>query len=40
VVKKGKTPVLSTEEMHDLFASFPADSLVALRDRALLATMV
>jgi site-specific recombinase XerD len=39
VVKKGKTPVLSTEEMHDLFAGFPADSLVALRDRALLATM-
>ena len=32
VVKKGKTPVLSTEEMHDLFAGFPAGSLVALRD--------
>jgi site-specific recombinase XerD len=39
VVKKGKTPVLSSEEMHDLFATFPADSLVALRDRALLGTM-
>jgi len=39
VVKKGKTPVLSTEEMHDLFDGFPAGSLVALRDRALLATM-
>jgi len=39
VIKKGKTPVLSTEEMHDLFAGFLADSLVALRDRALLATM-
>ncbi len=39
VIKKGKTPVLSTEEMHDLFAGFPAGSLVALRDRALLATM-
>jgi len=39
VIKKGKTPVLSTEEMHELFVNFPAGSLVALRDRALLATM-
>jgi integrase/recombinase XerD len=27
VVKKGKTPVLSTEKMHDLFVGFPAVAL-------------
>src|SRR3954454_21828608 len=32
VVRKGKTPVLSPEEAHQLFASIPTDSLVGLRD--------
>jgi site-specific recombinase XerD len=40
VVKRGKTPVLMPEEAHALFESIPADSLVGLRDRALLAVLI
>ncbi len=36
VVKKGKTPVLSTEEARDLFDSIPTDTMTGLRDRALI----
>lgn len=39
-VKKGKTPVLSAEEARTLLDSIKPDSLVALRDRALIALMV
>ncbi|HEX6011353.1 MAG TPA: site-specific integrase, partial [Geminicoccaceae bacterium] len=31
VVRRGKTPILSPEETHQLFASIPTDSLVGLR---------
>ncbi len=40
VVKKGKTPVLSAEEAHELFDSIDTTTLVGLRDRALIAVMV
>lgn len=40
VVRKGKTAVLSAEEARTLLDSIPADSLIGLRDRALIATMV
>jgi site-specific recombinase XerD len=40
VVKRGKTSVLSPEEAHALFASIPTDSLVGLRDRALLGVLI
>ena len=40
VVKRGKTPVLVPEEAHQLFGSIPTDSLVGLRDRALLAVLI
>jgi site-specific recombinase XerD len=40
VVKKGKTPVLSSEEARDLLDSIPTTSVVGLRDRALIALMV
>jgi len=40
VVRKGKTAVLSAEEARTLLDSIPADTLVGLRDRALIATMV
>jgi site-specific recombinase XerD len=40
VVKRGKTPVLVPEEAHALFESIPTDSLVGLRDRALLAVLI
>lgn len=40
VVKRGKTPVLVPEEAHALFESIPADTLVGLRDRALLAVLI
>ena len=39
VVKEGKTPVLTAEETRALFESIPADGVVGLRDRALLAAM-
>ncbi len=38
-VKKGKTSVLDADEMHDLLASIDTDSLLGLRDRALIALM-
>jgi site-specific recombinase XerD len=38
-VKKGKTSVLSADEMHDLLASIDAGSLIGLRDRALIGLM-
>ncbi|MEM9214712.1 MAG: tyrosine-type recombinase/integrase [Cyanobacteria bacterium P01_F01_bin.150] len=38
-VKKGKTPVLSDEEMRQLLASIDISHVVGLRDRALIATM-
>ena len=38
-VKRGKTPVLASEEMGELLASLPTDSVLALRHRALLGVM-
>jgi len=38
-VKKGKTPVLSDEEMRELLDSIDISHVVGLRDRALIATM-
>jgi integrase/recombinase XerD len=38
-VRKGKTSVLSAEEMHDLLAAIDTSSLLGLRDRALIALM-
>src|SRR4051795_1206264 len=40
VVKRGKTPVLSPEEARELFQSIPTDSLVGLRDRALIGVLI
>ncbi len=40
IVKKGKTPVLSAEQARRLLESIPADRVVGLRDRALIAVMV
>ena len=40
VVKKGKTPILKAEEARALLASIGTDTLVGLRDRALIGTMV
>ena len=37
---KGKTPVLTAEEAGDLLRSIEADSLVGMRDRALIGMMV
>ena len=39
-VKVGKTPVLTATETRELFASIETDTLVGLRDRALIAVMV
>jgi len=39
-VKVGKTPVLSAKETRELFDSIEADTLVGLRDRALISVMV
>ena len=38
--KTGKTPILTAEETRQLFDSIPTDSLIGLRDRALIAIMV
>ena len=38
-VKKGKTPVLTDEEMRELLNSIDVSHVVGLRDRALIATM-
>src|SRR3712207_3794815 len=40
VVKRGKTPVLSPEEARQLFQSIPTDTLVGLRDRALIGVLI
>jgi site-specific recombinase XerD len=40
VVKKGKTPVLTAAEARQLIESIGTDSVVGLRDRALIATML
>jgi site-specific recombinase XerD len=40
VVNRGRTPILSPEEAHQLFASIPTDSLVGLRDRALIGVLI
>lgn len=40
VVRKGKTAVLTAEEARTLLDAVPADTLVGLRDRALIALMV
>lgn len=39
VVAEGKTPALSTEEVAQLIDSIPTDTLVGLRDRALIGLM-
>jgi len=38
--KRGKTPILSPEEAHELFAGIPTDTLVGLRDRALIGVLI
>lgn len=38
--RKGKTPVLTEAEAKDLFASIDTDTLVGLRDRALIAVLL
>ncbi len=40
VVNRGKTPVLSPEEARQLFQSIPTDTLVGLRDRALIGVLI
>ena len=40
VVKKGKTHVLSTEDARHLLESIDGSTIIGLRDRALIATMV
>ena len=40
VVKKGKTPVLSVAEAKELIESIPTDTLVGLRDRAIMGVML
>jgi len=40
VVKKGKTPVLTAEEARKLLESITTETVVGLRDRALIATML
>jgi integrase/recombinase XerD len=39
VVKTGKTPVLSADETRELFASIGSDTVIGLRDRALIGVM-
>lgn len=39
IMRKGKTPVLSAEELRELFASIDVTTPVGLRDRALIASM-
>jgi site-specific recombinase XerD len=40
VVRRGKTPVLSSEEARKLLDSIESETLIGLRDRALIGTMV
>jgi site-specific recombinase XerD len=39
-VKKGKTPILNTEETRELLDAIETDTVMGLRDRALIALMV
>ena len=39
-ITKGKTPVMESEDVRKLFDSLPINTLVGLRDRALIGTMV
>ena len=39
IVKKGKTPVLKPDEARALFDSIPTDTIVGLRDRAIIGVM-
>lgn len=39
VVSEGKTPALSAEEVAELIESIPTDTLIGLRDRALIGLM-
>ena len=40
VIKGGKTPVLDTEQTRALLEAIDTDTIVGLRDRALIAVMV
>ena len=40
VVKKGKTPVLAREDARALIDAIPTETVIGLRDRALLSTML
>ena len=40
VVNRGRTPILAPEEARALFESIPTDSLVGLRDRALIGVLI
>jgi site-specific recombinase XerD len=40
VIKRGKTPVLSPEEARELFSGIPTDTLIGLRDRALIGVLI
>ena len=40
IVNRGRTPILSPEEAHQLFESIPTGSLVGLRDRALIGVLI
>jgi site-specific recombinase XerD len=40
VVKRGKTPILDPTEARQLFDRIPTDSLVGLRDRALIGVLI
>ena len=39
-VKVGKTPVLSAQEVRDLIAAIETDTIIGLRDRAIIGVMV
>src|SRR3954465_3099172 len=38
--KRGKMPILSPEEARQLFDSLPTDTVVGLRDRALIGVLI
>ena len=40
VVKHGKTPILSPEEARELFSGIPTDTVIGLRDRALIGVLI
>ena len=40
VVKRGKTPILSPEEARELFDGIPTDTIIGLRDRALIGVLI